>query len=500
MSEQPAPTSSAHRALRRSRVLIIGAGAGGICMAIKLLAAGHRDFVVLDKAPALGGTWWYNRYPGAACDVPSHLYSFSFEIKRDWSNPYASAPEILDYLNACADKYQLKPHLRFNTEVTVARWDDARALWCVECADGERFEAQVLVAAQGMFNEPSWPDLPGRDTFRGVSVHTARWNHTHDLRGRRVGIIGSAASAVQCIPEVAKDAAHLTVFQRTPNWVLPKNDAPYRADKREFFLHAPDAVEQNRARLFREFDGFQLLDDAERYRQALESGLENIALVEDPHTRQALTPTYSFGCKRVLLSSKYYQAFNRANVELVTPGIAALTADGVRTDDGVEHRLDTLIFATGFKVDRYLSSLNVSGRNGLALTTAWQDGAQAYLGICTAGFPNLFQLYGPNTNKGSILFMIECQVAYILRQLARLDEEQLDWMEVSAETMADYNAGIQRDANAVQVWAEPCNNYFRDARSGRVVTQYPRDMTQYRKDTARSDVEAFVVGKRVASL
>ena len=468
-------------------------------MAIKLLAGGYSDFLILEKAPGLGGTWWYNRYPGAACDVPSHLYSFSFEVKRDWSNPYASAPEILDYLGACADKHQLAPHMRFNTLVETARWDDGAALWQVDCAGGEHFEAEILVAAQGMFNEPSWPTLPGREDFQGVSFHTARWEHGHDLRGKRVGIVGSAASAVQCIPEVAMKAARLTVFQRTPNWVLPKNDAPYRADKRDYFVHAPDAVEQNRARLFREFDGFQMLDDAERYRQAVEAGLANIALVDDPLTRRALTPNFSFGCKRVLLSSKFYQAFNRDNVRLVTEDIAAITASGVRTSDEVEHPLDILIFATGFKVDRYLSSVSVTGRDGLSLDAAWHDGAQAYLGICTAGFPNLFQLYGPNTNKGSILFMIECQVAYILRQLVRMDAEQLAWMEVRVEEMADYNTAVQRDANAVAVWAEPCNNYFRHAQSGRVVTQYPRDMSQYRKDTAKADVEAYAVGGKLSS-
>ncbi len=468
-------------------------------MAIKLLAAGHRDFLILEKAAGLGGTWWYNRYPGAACDVPSHLYSFSFEVKRDWSNPYASAPEILAYLTACVDKYQLADHCRFDTLVHAARWDEAAALWHVDCAQGEHFEAEILIAAQGMFNEPSWPALPGYADFRGTSFHTARWSHAHDLSGQRVAIIGSAASAVQCIPEVAAQAAHLTVFQRTPNWVLPKNDAPYRADKRDYFMHAPDAVEQNRARLFREFDGFQLLNDAERYQQAVEAGMANIALVDDPFTRRALTPKFSFGCKRVLLSSKYYQAFNRDNVSLITAGIAAITAHGVRSDDGVEHALDTLIFATGFKVDRYLSSLAVSGRDGLTLDEAWRDGAQAYLGICTAGFPNLFQLYGPNTNKGSILFMIECQATYIVRQLARMDAEQLAWMDVRAEVMADYNLAVQRDANAIAVWAEPCNNYFRHPQSGRVVTQYPRDMSQYREDTAKADVEAYIVGRKFGS-
>lgn len=495
MPAQPPSSLTSHDQARPKRVLIIGAGAGGICMAIKLLAAGRRDFTILEKAPGLGGTWWYNRYPGAACDVPSHLYSFSFEIKRDWSGPYARAPEILDYLERCAEKYALAPHLRFDTEVTAARWDGAAALWHIECADGTCFEAEILVAAQGMFNEPSWPDIAGREDFKGTSFHTARWDHGHELGGRRVGIIGSAASAVQCIPQVAAAAAHLTVFQRTPNWVLPKNDAPYRADKRAYFLHAPDAVEQNRARLFREFDGFQLLDDEARHREAVAAGLANIAQVENAETRRALTPSYSFGCKRVLLSSDYYPAFNRDNVRLVTQGIRAVAGEGVCTDDGGTHPLDTLIFATGFKVDRYLSSLEVYGRDGLSLGRAWRDGAQAYLGICTAGFPNLFQLYGPNTNKGSILFMIECQVAYILRQIARLDDERLDWMEVRAATMAAYNAGIQRDAEAVKVWSEPCNNYFRDPRSGRVVTQYPRDMTQYRRDTSRDDHDAYVVGR-----
>ncbi len=481
---------------KRRRIVIVGAGPGGICMGIKLLAAGYHDFVILEKAAELGGTWWFNRYPGAACDVPSHLYSFSFEIKRDWSCPYATAPEILDYMRACADKYRVTPHVRFNTTVTAATWDQDAALWRIVSADGVNHVAEILIAAQGMFNEPSWPDIAGLNDFSGTAFHTARWDHGHDLMGKRVGIIGSAASAVQCIPEIAKLAQHLTVFQRTPNWVLPKNDEPYRADKLDYFKHAPDAVEQNRARLFKEFDGFELLNDPERYASSVAAGLANIALVDDARTRDLLTPRYSFGCKRVLLSSKYYPSFNRDNVTLNVCDIDTITTRGLRTSDGAEHELDTLIFATGFKVSRYLSALQVTGRAGLTLEHAWRDGAQAYLGVTTAGFPNLFQLYGPNTNKGSILFMIECQAGYIQRQLVRLDEQQLDWLDVRAQVMADYNDGIQRDANAVRVWAEPCNNYFRDPASGRVVTQYPRDMTQYRKDTSRADAEAYTVGKK----
>ena len=475
------------------RIVIIGAGPGGTCMGIKLLEAGYHNFIILEKAAEIGGTWWYNRYPGAACDVPSHLYCFSFEIKRDWSCPYATAPEILDYLRTCALKYGINNKVRLNTTVTAACWNEGTSRWRVETASGEHFDGEVLVAAQGMFNEPKWPALPGLQCFRGTVFHTARWNHAHDLSRDRVGVVGSAASAVQSVPEIARQAAHITLFQRTPNWVLPKNDQPYSQEKLAYFRSAPDAVEQRRFRLWKEFDGFVLLSDAERYQQSVGEGMANIQLVDDPEVRRGLTPQYSFGCKRVLLSSNYYQAFNRTNVRLVTAGVARVTPFGVVTTDGAEHTLESLIFATGFEVTRYLSSINVIGRNGRSLTEEWNDGAQAYLGISTAGFPNLFQLYGPNTNKGSILFMIECQVVYILRQISRLHEEQLATLEVRAEVMASYNAAIQADANAITVWAENCNNYFRHPASGRVVTQYPRSMSQYRSDTLKPDPEAYEV-------
>ena len=478
------------------RIVIIGAGPGGLCMGIKLLEAGHTSFILLEQAPGVGGTWWHNRYPGAACDVPSHLYSFSFEVKRDWSCPYAAAPEILHYLEMCADKYRLLPHVRLNTRVVSARWDDSAAQWRVTTAAGATYHAEVLVAAQGMFNEPLWPPLPGLNSFGGTHFHTARWQHGHDLRGQRVGVIGSAASAVQCVPEVARQAAHLSVFQRTPNWVLPKKDRPYTAEKLDYFMTTPDAVEHNRSRLWQEFEGFVMLTDPARYQQSVELGLANIALVDDPTVRRKLTPNYSFGCKRVLLSSKYYQTFNRANVELVTDTIREVTPSGLITDDGVEYALDTLILATGFNVTRYLSSISVVGRAGQGLTEAWQAGAEAYLGISTAGFPNLFQIYGPNTNKGSILFMIECQTAYIVRQIQRLQTEQLAWMEVRPEIMARYNTEIQADANAIAIWAENCNNYFRHPTSGRVVTQYPRGMERYRTDTLTPDQDAYEVQRR----
>lgn len=488
MNNRSVPSESAeHR-----RIIIIGAGPGGICMGIKLLEAGHDNFIILEKAPGVGGTWWYNRYPGAACDVPSHLYSFSFEIKRDWSSPYAAAPEILGYMKMCASKYGVSPHVRFNTTVTNAAWIDETSCWRVQTATGEIFDGDVLVAAQGMFNEPSWPTIPGLDRFGGTIFHTARWNHDHDLTGERIGVIGSAASAVQCVPEVARLARTLHLFQRTPNWILPKKDRPYTPQKLAYFMHAPDAVEQNRFRFWKEFEGFGLLDDPVRYQQSIEAGLANIALAENPETRRKLTPNYAFGCKRVLLSGNYFQTFNRDNVRLITTGVERVTSTGVVTA-GTEYVLDTLILATGFNVTRYLSSIRVVGRDGRALAEEWNDGAQAYLGISTAGFPNLFQIYGPNTNKGSILFMIECQAAYIVRQIARLEREQLAWMDIRPEMMAEYNAGIQSDANNISVWSENCNNYFRHPASGRVVTQYPRNMGQYRTDTLTPDLDAYAV-------
>jgi len=244
MSESPSTAGNAERGLKHHRIVIIGAGPGGICIAIKLLEAGYDDFVILEKAAGVGGTWWHNRYPGAACDVPSHLYSFGFEIKRDWSSPYAQAPEILQYMQMCADKYDVISHVRLNVGVSSASWQENSNAWLVEANSGERFMAEVLVAAQGMFNEPLWPQIPGVGNFAGSMFHTARWEHDQDLEGQRVGVIGSAASAVQCLPEVAKIARHLTLFQRTPNWVLPKKDRPYSVEKLHHFKNAPDAVEQ----------------------------------------------------------------------------------------------------------------------------------------------------------------------------------------------------------------------------------------------------------------
>ena len=475
------------------RIGIIGAGPGGLCAAIRLRQEGYTEVVVWERADGVGGTWRRNSYPGCACDIPSHLYCFSFEPKVDWSRPYATQPEILDYLEHCVDAYGLDPFLRLGCGVSAARWDDADGAWHVTTDDGQVTTVDVLVSALGMFNDLVEPDLPGLDAFAGVVFHSARWDHGHDLAGERVAVVGSAASAVQLVPEVAKIAGRLSVFQRSPNWVAPKDDTPFTPEQLERFRTDPAAAQAERDKIWGWVDVAQTFASAEMREAARQRGLANLALVEDPDVRRRLTPSYAYGCKRPLISNDWYPAFNRPNVELVTEPIPKVTADGIVTADGRERSFDTIVLATGFETTRFLSSIEVTGRHGRRLDDAWADGAQAYLGVTTSGFPNLFMLYGPNTNNGSIIFQIECQVAYLLRQLDRLDREGLTWMDVKQDVMDDYNRRLQDDLDHVEVWsADACHNYYRNG-AGRIVTQWPHGMGKYREWTSAPDPDAYEV-------
>jgi cation diffusion facilitator CzcD-associated flavoprotein CzcO len=346
-----------------------------------------------------------------------------------------------------------------------------------------------------MFNALAYPDIPGLERFAGVTFHSANWNHAHVLEGRRVAVIGSAASAVQFIPEIAPQVAELTVYQRTANWVLPKADTPFSAEQLEQFRRDPAAVSALRREIQEQLEGFITFSDPALLRAAEEAGLHNLSVVEAPQTRRKLIPQHPFGCKRPLASNVYYPVFNEPHVTLVTTPVAGLRPDGVVTADGIVRDADTLILATGFQTGRYLAALDVTGRGGLHLTDAWRDGAQAYLGMTTAGFPNLFMLYGPNTNNGCILYMLERQVDYVLRALCRLDEEKLAWMDVRAEVMARYNDELQRDISQVAVWQAGCNGYYR-APSGRVVTQWPHTMAEFARRTGTVDADAFEVAAR----
>ena len=477
------------------RIAVIGAGPGGLCMAKRLLDEGFDDFVILERNGGVGGTWYQNRYPGCECDVPSALYSFSFAFKADWSKPYGRQPEILAYMEHIAERYGILPHCRFGAEVTGAVWDDARAVWTLTLGTGETVEAEVVVSALGMFNDLAWPDIPGLDTFRGTQFHSARWNWDHDLTGETVAVIGSAASAVQFVPEIVKTAGRVHLFQRTANWVLPKPDDPYTEEQLETFRRDPTPLLRFRDEVESNMNKGMTFADPKQNAEREAAGLAAIAVVEDPVVRAALTPTHPFGCKRPLFANTYYPAFNRPNLELVTEGIERITADAVVTVDGTVRPVDTLVLATGFAATKYLSAIDVVGRDGRHIDEAWRDGAQAYLGITTAGFPNLFMCYGPNTNNGSILTMIESQVEHILLHLERMRDDHVAWVDVKPAVQARYNDEVQEAIAGVNVWQADCHGYYR-SENGRIVTQWPYSMIEFDERTRVLDEAAFEVGMR----
>jgi len=497
----PAPVSSNRDSRSVPRVLIIGAGVGGLCMAIQLKRAGFANFAVLEKADGVGGTWHDNSYPGACCDVPSHLYSFSFEHKSDWSRKFAPQSEILDYLNHCADKYGIRPHVRFGTEVVAARYDEAAQLWRVRTRGGEELEAEVLVSAVGQLNRPAYPDIPGREEFAGVSFHSARWRHDHDLTGRTVGVIGNAASAIQFIPPVAERAARLHVFQRSPNWMARRRDRAYGERERRRFARHPHLAKLYRWSIWARLEAFWPVFARGNRFAPLVQGMclkELKEQVRDARLRKVLTPDFPVGCKRLLISDDYFAALNRDNVEVVTTPIERITARGVLTADGVTRELDTLVYGTGFESTRFLMPMEIRGRGGRELHDAWRSGAEAYLGLCVAGFPNFFILYGPNTNLGhnSIIFMIECQVGYVLQCLRALEERRLGAVEVVANAMDRYNVEVQRRL-AQTVWSDDCQSWYKNS-AGRITNNWAYSTTTYWWRTRRPNLDDFRLEPRLS--
>ena len=475
---------------RNLPIAIIGAGPGGLCMAIRLKQAGFEDFVIFEKSSSVGGTWNHNRYPGCACDIQSHLYSFSFEFKPDWSRPYAPQPEILAYMEYCAEKYRISAHCRFDDGVRSASWDEEKASWNICLESGKRSKARILISAIGMFNEIVFPDIEGLDSFEGKRFHSSKWDWNYDLHGKTVGVVGSAASAVQLVPEIVKEASQVHLFQRTANWVLPKEDDPYSEEELANFRSQPHTALSIRQEIFERIETGTAFTDPE-VRGQMESTVRAVMeQVEDPEVRAKLVPDHMWGCKRPLFSNDYYPAFNRPNLELVTDSIEQITPQSILTEDGVDRPIDALVLATGFSATRYLSSLEISGREGLRIADAWSDGAQAYLGVMTSGFPNLFMLYGPNTNQGSIITMIEAQVEHALQHIQRIEDEGLTWVDVKPKHMADYNVQIQKDIQAIEPWQDGCNGYYRSP-SGRVVTQWPHNMTAFQKKLEVLKLDAY---------
>jgi cation diffusion facilitator CzcD-associated flavoprotein CzcO len=481
------------------RVAIIGAGFGGIGMAIALEQAGIDDFVILDRADDLGGTWRDNSYPGLTCDVPSQLYSFSFRPWR-WSRRFPARDEILAYLHALVAEHGLGTRLRFDHGVASAEFDEPRAVWTLTLDDGSTLEATAVVCAVGQLGRPILPDIPGRDDFAGPSWHSARWNHEVDLRGRRVAVVGTGASAIQFMPEIAKVASHVDVYQRTPPYVLPKADRPYRDAELTLFDRVPAVRKADRLRIFLYGElltsGFVLSPKILAAPMAM--WRRQLRAISDPELRAKCVPDYVMGCKRVVFSNDWYPALTRPNVDLVTDQIDWILPDGVATADGTIRPADVIIYGTGFQATQFLTPMQVSGRGGVRLHEAWRDGAQAYFGITVSGFPNFFMLYGPNTNLGgnSIIYMLEGQIGYVLSALRALAAERLAWIDVRPEVQDRFNDWVQ-SASRTSVWETGCHSWY--TVSGRNTNNWPDYTFLYRNRVRRFDLAAYRVMPRAAA-
>jgi cation diffusion facilitator CzcD-associated flavoprotein CzcO len=472
-------------------VAIVGSGFGGLGMAIALRRAGFEEVTVFEKADRLGGTWRDNTYPGAACDIPSHLYSFSFDPGAGWSRAYAPQPEILAYLEGVAARHGVTPRIRFQAEIARAELDEGRGRWRLTTAGGETHEARVVIFAVGQLGRPSLPALPNR--FAGPQLHSARWDARVALDGRRVAVIGTGASAIQIVPELATRAAELLVFQRSAPWIVPRGDVAYSARARAAYDRVPGLRGGHR---LLQYLGNELRFAAIRTQGGFFSRMaEKIARrhlesqIPDPALRARLTPDHPIGCKRILVSDDYYPALARPNVRLVTDAITGLDEGGVVTTAG-RHEVDAVVWATGFHSTELLAPIEIAGRAGRSLAGAWRDGAEAYLGITVAGFPNLFILYGPNTNlaHNSIIYMLESQIRYVVSCLEAVRARGLDLLEVRAERQRAHNEELQARL-AGSVWTG-CSNWYRHA-SGRVVSNWPGWTFEYRRLTRRMDPRDF---------
>ena len=462
----------------RPSVAILGAGAGGIAMGARLVRAGY-PFTIYEQSDGVGGTWRDNTYPGAACDVPSHLYSYSFEPNPWWSRTYATQPEILAYLERCTDRTGVRPHVRTGTRIDQARWDADAQRWVLTAASGDQFTAEVLVSGLGMLNVPHIPEIPGAERFGGRAFHSSRWDHSRGMAGERVASIGTGASAIQYVPAIAPEVEHLTVFQRTPIWITPRFDEPFTPEQQRRFARVPLAARRHRWQIWLTYQRADTRADSELTATQTELARSYLARkVEDPELRAALTPDYPVGCKRPLISRQWYPTLTRENVRLVTGPITEITESGVVTADGEHHPVDTIVYGTGFVANQFLTTVEIVGEDGKRLRDEWRDGAEAYLGLSVAGFPNFFMLYGPNTNGvNSILFFHEAQSRYVMGALSTMRRFGLGSVDVRRRVMRRYNHRIQ-EAMAGTVWMAGCSNYF-TAPSGKVVTQLPYSGGRY---------------------
>ena len=486
-------------------VLVVGTGFAGLGMAVQLQRAGRTGFVVLERGDEVGGTWRDNTYPGAACDVPSHLYSFSFALNPRWTRSFSPQAEIQTYLRDVADRFNVRQHIRFQHVLTDARWNADDDRWHVEAQtpDGTAvFTARRLILGAGALSDPSVPDIKGIESFAGTVFHSAQWNHEHDLTGERVAVIGTGASAIQLVPQIQPKVAHLDLYQRTAPWVIPRHDRPITRFEQLLYARIPALQRLVRALIYwgRETYAVAFTRNTKLLRLPKKIALQHIAKqIKDPELRAKVTPSYTIGCKRILISNDYYPALAQPNVDLITDGIDEITPNGIRTADGVEHAVDTIVFSTGFHVTDMPSAQHLYGREGRSLADVWSEGMFAHRGTTVPGFPNLFLLVGPNTGLGhtSQVFMIEQQIGYVMRALELMDTEGATTLEVRPEAVAREDVELQARM-AKSVWTTGgCASWYLDAR-GRNTTLWPDFTFRFKGRLSSIDARDHVLSVHAA--
>lgn len=480
--------------------LIIGAGFAGICAAIKLKEAGFNNFIILERNSHLGGTWYDNSYPGAACDVESHLYSFSFEQNPDWSRQFSPQAEILSYLERCAERYGVNPYIQLNTRVVKVVFNENTGLWQVTDAEGKTYTAQTVISCAGGLSQPSLPDIKGIADFKGEKFHSAQWHRNYKLDGKTIGIIGTGASAIQIIPAIAPIVKELKVFQRTPPWILPKPDKEIGNFRRGLYRSLPFTRRFYRWRLYWTHELMAFGFTGNTWIMKLVTKVAKLFLnrsVKDETLRKKITPNYIIGCKRVLLSNEYYPALQLPSVAVITDHIETINATGIKTTDGTQHNLDAIVFATGFQAAEGVIVFNVQGRNGLNLNEAWRNGAEAYLGISVAGFPNLFMVVGPNTGLGhsSMILMIEAQVHYIVEAVKLIKQQALKFVDVKTETQKTFNDNLQLKLGKTVWQSGGCVSWYQ-TKTGKNVTLWPGYTFTFMKQTKNFEPAKYELQKQ----
>ena len=461
--------------------IILGTGYGGLGMGAQLVRDEQQDFLILEAADEVGGVWRDNTYPGAACDTQALIYCYSYFLNLGVSRMFAGQVEMQGYLKALAEEFGLYDHIKFNHRITRAEWKEDLKAWEIEAA-GETYYGRVFVGAWGQLSKPKIPNFPNREAFQGVQFHSAEWNHDVDLNGKKVAVVGNAASAVQLVPEVAKEAAKLSVFQRSANYILPRNQVIFTEEETKEFKENPDSYRAIRQEIHevRE-EGFdRTRKGTDSAAEGVEQAMEHLrSQVNDPELVKKLTPTFAFGCKRILRSDDFYPTFNRDNVELITAGIEKFTETGIRTDDGEEHDFDVVIYATGFHSQEFQGDLPIAGRDGIDLRERWGNSPEAYLGMSVDGFPNFFMLYGPNTNLNhhSVVAMLEAQDRYISQAVAYLRDNPEAALDVKKDVIDEFNTRIQKELEA-SAFSADCSSWYKNE-EGRVINNWSGNVAEY---------------------